>query len=160
MQLIDVAQLVAELNGSKFRIVVEGDLRPLHTTCYPDKTFIQFRDHFDKMMAWQAQNRCCWLAACDDTGQIVASGQLVLYPHGSELANLVVVPDRQNEGIGTALVEALTAVARQLNLTSLEIGVAQSNSDALRLYQRLGFVVDRQLCQPCQEPALVLRKTL
>ncbi len=146
--------------GITFRIVVEGDLRPLHATCYADKIFAQFREHFDKMLAWQAQNRCCWLAVCNESGEFVGSGQLVQYPHGNELANLVVVPARQNEGIGSALIEVLTAVAKHLNLDNLEIGVAQSNSDALRLYQRLGFTIDRQICLPTQAPAFVLRKVL
>ncbi len=146
--------------GFIFWIVGMDDLRPLHTTCYPDKTFSRFRAHFEKMLDWQAKGRCCWLVASDEAGQIVGSGQLVLYPHGNELANLVVVPARQNEGIGTAMVGVLTAVARYLNLTSLEIGVAVSNGRALQLYQRLGFTIDRQLNLPNQAPALILVKAL
>lgn len=146
--------------GLSFRIVGGSDLRPLHTTCYPDKVFSQFRTHFAKMLDWQANGRCCWLVVCDDTGQIVGSGQLVLYPHGNELANLVVVSTRQNEGIGAAMIAVLTAVAHHLNLTSLEIGVDVSNGRALNLYQRLGFTIDRQLNLPNQEPALILYKAL
>jgi ribosomal protein S18 acetylase RimI-like enzyme len=137
-----------------------GDLRPLHAACYADKSFAQFRAHFEKVLSWQANGRCCWLVASDTAGQIVGSGQLVLYPHGNELANLVVVPARQNEGVGTAMIEVLTAVARHLNLTSLEIGVAVDNGRALRLYQRLGFTIDRRLNLPGQEPALILYKAL
>jgi ribosomal protein S18 acetylase RimI-like enzyme len=143
-----------------FRIVDGSDLRPLHTTCFPDKPFTQFHAHFEKMMGWQKNGRCCWLAACDEVGQIVGSGQLVVYPHGSELANLFVVPARRNEGIGTAMIEVLTAVARHLNLTSLEIGVSVNNGRALRLYQDLGFTVDRQVNLPCQEPVLILYRSL
>lgn len=160
MSLIEDAQIEQALVHVRFRTAVEGDLRPLHTACYPDKPLAQFRAHFEKMLDWQAKDRCCWLVASDEAGQIVGSGQLVLYPHGNELANLVVVPARQNEGIGTALIEALTAVACHLGLDSLEIGVDVGNGRALRLYQRLGFAVDRQLNLPNQEPALILYKAL
>jgi RimJ/RimL family protein N-acetyltransferase len=143
-----------------FRIVNGSDLRPLHTTCYSDKPLSQFRAHFEKMLGWQAKGRCCWLVASDEAGQIVGSGQLILYPHGNELANLIVVPVRRNEGIGTAMIAVLTAVARHLNLSSLEIGVSVNNGSALRLYQRQGFIIDRQLCLPCQDPTIILQKNL
>lgn len=142
------------------RPVRADDLRPLHTACYPDKPRPQFQAHFEKMYRWRENGRCCWLVACDKTGQIVGSGQLVLYPHGNELANMVVVPARQNEGIGTAMIEVLTAVARHLGLDSLEIGVDVGNGRARQLYQRLGFTIDRQLNLPGQEPALILYKAL
>jgi RimJ/RimL family protein N-acetyltransferase len=148
------------LPGLSFRIAAKDDLRPLHAACFPDKPLAQFRAHFEKMLAWQANDRCCWLVASDEAGQIVGSGQLVLYPHGNELANLVVVPARQNEGIGTAMIEVLTAVARHLGCNSLEIGVDVGNGRALQLYQRLGFTIDRQLNLPRQEPALILYKAL
>jgi ribosomal protein S18 acetylase RimI-like enzyme len=143
-----------------FRLAVADDLRPLHTTCHADKLLSQFRDHFEKMMAWQRNGRCYWLIVCDEADQIVGSGQLVIYPHGSELANLFVVADRRGEGIGTALIDVLTAVARHRNLTSLEIGVSVNNDGALRLYQRLGFTIDRQIDLPCQPSSLILHKDL
>lgn len=146
--------------GLALRVAVEDDLRPLHTTCYADKSLLQFRSHFAQMLEWQENGRCCWLIVEDESGQIIGSGQLVLYPHGNELANLVVIPARQNEGIGTALIGVLTAVAHHLGLDSLEIGVDVSNGRALRLYQRLGFTVDRRLNLPNQEPALILYKAL
>ncbi len=143
-----------------FRLAVADDLRPLHTTCHADKLFPQFRDHFEKMMGWQRNGRCYWLVVCHEAEQIVGSGQLVIYPHGSELANLFVVPARRDEGIGTALIDVLTAIACHLNLTSLEIGVSVNNGRALHLYQRLGFTIDRQIDLPCQPSSFTLHKDL
>lgn len=147
-------------SGLSLRLARADDLRPLHTTCHPDKPLLQFRAHFEKMLDWQENDRCCWLVACDETGQIVGSGELVAYPHGNELANLVVIPTRRDEGIGTAMIEVLTAVARHLGLDGLEIGVDVSNGRALALYERLGFTMDRQLNLPNQEPAIILHKAL
>jgi len=143
-----------------FRLAGETDCRPVQAACYPEKSILRFRSHFDHLLDWQANGRCAWLIGADKTNQIVASGQLILYPHGAELANLSVIPDRQNEGIGAALVEVLTAVARHLDLPGLEIGVAVSNGRALALYQRLGFREDRRLQLPNAEPAVILYKKL
>lgn len=143
-----------------FRLVQETDWQPLHAACYPDKPVTQFRQHFAQILDWQVNGRAHWIIATDPAGQIIGSGQLVRYPHGSELANLAVVPARQNEGIGTALIAILTAVARHLDLTYLEIGVAAGNGRALDLYQRLGFTIERRLHLPHQEPSVVLGKDL
>ena len=143
-----------------FRLAQEADGLPLHAACYPDKPAGQFRQHFDQILDWQGNGRAHWIIATDPSGQIIGSGQLVRYPHGSELANLAVIPARQSEGIGSALIAVLTAVARHLGLTYLEIGVASGNGRALDLYQRLGFTIERYLELPCQPPSVVLGKEL
>ncbi len=143
-----------------FRRATADDGRSLHAACYPEKSFTQFRAHFAHLLDWQANGRCHWLVGIDKNNQIVASGQLVLYPHGAELANLSVTASRRNEGIGAALIEALTAVARSFDLSGLEIGVAERNGRALALYQRLGFTEDRRLLIPNAETAIILRKSL
>lgn len=143
-----------------FRLATTVDLPSLHQVCYPQKPFLVFRSHFDQLIDWQENGRCYWLAGLNKSEQIVASSQLVLYPHGAELANLIVVPERRGEGIGTAMIQVLTAVARHLNLPSLEIGVAASNVRALTLYQQLGFHQDRDIQLPNDEPAIILHKDL
>ncbi|MCP4424251.1 MAG: GNAT family N-acetyltransferase [Chloroflexi bacterium] len=143
-----------------FRLAHPDDFQLLRDACYPEKSLIQFRSQFDHLLDWQENGRCYWLIGINKINQIIASGQLVLYPHGAELANLSVVPTRRGEGIGAALVEALTAVARHLNLSSLEIGVEINNRRALALYQRLGFAEDRRVRIPDAEPAIILHKDL
>ncbi len=147
-------------NDIRFRLALAADFQALHDACYPEKSRLKFRSHFTHLLDWQENGRCYWLIGTDKTKQIIASGQLVLYPHGAELANLSVIPDRRNEGIGAALIEILTAVARHINLPGLEIGVAASNGRALALYQRLGFTEDRRLQFPNAEPAVILYKAL
>jgi ribosomal protein S18 acetylase RimI-like enzyme len=143
-----------------FRLAEADDWPRLHVVCYPEKSRPKFRSDFNHLLDWQENGRCYWLVGTDKHNQIVASGQLVLYPHGAELANLSVTPERRGEGIGAALVEVLTAVARHLHLPGLEIGVAASNGRALALYQRLGFVEDRRVRIPNAEPAIILHKAL
>ena len=148
------------LTDIRFRLVTLSDCQPLHIACFPEKPFIQFRSHCHHLLEWQDDGRCYWLVGINKTGQINASGQLVLYPHGAELANLSVIPTRRSEGIGTALIGVLTAVARHLQLPSLEISVAVSNTRALALYQRLGFTEDRRLQLPHDKSVIILHKDL
>ena len=42
-------------------------------------------------------------------------------------------------GVGTALVEAVEDTARRNGLQSVNLEVAVDNTDAIRLYQRLGY---------------------
>ena len=158
------AHLLTPLDGVlidiRFRLAMMVDCRPLHTACFPEEPFIQFRSHFHHLLEWQKNGRCFWLVGADETDRIIASGQLVLYPHGAELANLSVIPARRGEGIGATMIGMLMAVARHLQLPSLEISVAASNTHALALYQRLGFTEDRRLQLPNDESAIILHKGL
>jgi len=56
------------------------------------------------------------------------------------LVHLEVVPARQNQGIGTALIAAAEDEARARGHQTACIGVGVANHDALRLYERLGYV--------------------
>jgi GNAT superfamily N-acetyltransferase len=57
-------------------------------------------------------------------------------PH---LGHLEVVGPLQGHGIGTALIRAAEARARQLGHQQLALAVGVQNSDARRLYERLGY---------------------
>jgi len=56
---------------------------------------------------------------------------------------VAVHPDAQGQGVGAALFEALFAEARKLpGVTRVELMCREGNRHAVRLYQRLGFVVE------------------
>ena len=56
------------------------------------------------------------------------------------LLDIAILPSGQNRGVGTALVEQLQRQATKAELP-LRHSVHTTNRDALRFYQRLGFVV-------------------
>ena len=142
-----------------FRLAQEADRRRLHNTCYPDHTALQFRDLFNHLLRRQEQGRCFWIIITTHQ-QIIGNGQLIIYPSSAECANLFVVPDYRGQGIGTALIGVLTAVARHHHITHLEIGVTTDNIRALTLYQRLGFEEDRRLQLPHTKPSIILHKAI
>lgn len=148
--------------GLRFRLAVPDDCRPLHAACYPEQAFTRFREQFRRLLSWQANGRCYWLVVETVAAEpsLLGSGQLVIYPHGAELANLSVTANHQNQGIGTALIELLIRLARRVSVEHLEIAVATDNPRALALYQRLGFSEDRRLKLPGGKQAIILCQTL
>jgi ribosomal protein S18 acetylase RimI-like enzyme len=71
-----------------------------------------------------------------DDGEPVACGSLVLAAGVAGLYNIGVLPDRQGQGLGTAMTSALMAEGRA---TGAETAVLWSSASGLRCYERLGF---------------------
>ena len=139
-----------------FTMVTAVDKRPLHTQFYSHKH--DFRCWFDEMMGWQENGRCFWLVCWHD-GDLIANGQLLIYPHGAELANIAIASAWQGQGIGSEIIAALETIARENGLTEVEIGVDVENGRALALYERLGYMEDRRI-ELMGETAVVLCKKL
>jgi ribosomal protein S18 acetylase RimI-like enzyme len=55
------------------------------------------------------------------------------------LEAVAVVPELQRNGIGTALIEAAEALVADRGYGAVRLGVEDSNPDARRLYERLGY---------------------
>jgi ribosomal protein S18 acetylase RimI-like enzyme len=72
----------------------------------------------------------------------MAIGRIVVDRTGDRLhlVDIALVPQQRNHGIGTAILGALMAEAREARLP-LRLHVATANEAALRLYRRLGFAV-------------------
>jgi GNAT superfamily N-acetyltransferase len=64
-----------------------------------------------------------------------------LWSHGQEvyLAELYVVPDRRDEGIGGAIMATAMELSRERGATEMQIGVDEPDVDTRRFYERLGF---------------------
>ena len=64
-----------------------------------------------------------------------------LWSEGLEvyLAELYVVPDRRDEGIGGAIMATAMELSRERGATDMQIGVDELDVDTRRFYERLGF---------------------
>jgi len=64
-----------------------------------------------------------------------------LWSHGQEayLAELYVVPDRRDGGIGGAMMATAMDLSRERGATEMQIGVDEPDIDTRRFYERLGF---------------------
>ncbi len=146
-------------DGLIFRLVEMDDERPLHQLCFSQQTSKTFSSYFQNLLQRQSQKHLFWIIIEKDR-TIIGNGQLIFLAQAAECANLFVTEPYRNLGIGTALIEVLTAVAQHHHIATLEIGVETENQAALRLYQRLGFIVQKELIIPENKPALILRKNL
>ena len=101
-----------------------------------------------------------WLVAMD--GDILVGyvgSQSVL--GWSDMMNLAVLPEYRRQGIGEALVAELTERLKEKKNTCLTLEVRVSNTPAIALYEKMGFVqVGRRpnYYHNPKEDALILRK--
>lgn len=95
----------------------------------------QYRD----LLAEKAPTRVAFVAQKDESGE--AAGFLIArhLPPEWELENIVVAAKCRRNGIGTGLMQAFLAHAKQMQGESVLLEVRESNSAARALYERLGF---------------------
>jgi ribosomal protein S18 acetylase RimI-like enzyme len=67
---------------------------------------------------------------------------MVFFRKGSRVARLYSIaslPEARGKGVGTALIDAAEAAARQRRCQSLRLEVRTDNDSAIRLYEHLGY---------------------
>ena len=144
-----------------FRTARIEDQDPLYRTCYGHYSRPYFEAGFQRVLREQAAGRSVQLVAEVAGAGIVGSGQLVRYSGSqAEIADLVVSTAWRNQGVGTALIQVLTQIARAGRIWHLEIGVTDDNERALALYRRLGFLPEREVTLPGGGSAFFLVKEL
>jgi GNAT superfamily N-acetyltransferase len=84
------------------------------------------------------------LLVAEDNGGICGTVQLVLeqpenQPHRADVAKMLVHRRARRQGLGTALMQAAEATARECGKTLLVLD-AVTGGDAARLYARLGWI--------------------
>jgi ribosomal protein S18 acetylase RimI-like enzyme len=84
----------------------------------------------------------------ESDGHAVANAQLLCWRKRAEIGSLVVAEPLRGNGIGTALIEALSDAAAGLGAEQIEIGAKVENEQVLNLYQRLGFTPYKEVHVP------------
>lgn len=114
------------------------DVVPLSDALEPEvsrrQIAMRLQEHFEG-------HRVLWVPDLD--GQPVATvshgGPRHKLPGSLRLFALDVGKDYRRRGIGAALVRAVEEEARRQGLSTVNLEVAQANTDASRLYKRLGY---------------------
>ena len=119
------------------------DAEALWRNCFSRNTLNETREYLDWCLRQMAKGQVVRLVAEAD-GQAVANAQLTLWPDRGEIGSLVVAEGYRQRGIATALVATLTEEAQARGLQHLEIGARVSEPGLIALYQRWGFVPDRE----------------
>jgi ribosomal-protein-alanine N-acetyltransferase len=103
-----------------------------------------------------------YLVALDDADEVVGyAGLAVSPPAEAWVQNLAVRRDRQRQGVGRALLEALLAEATLRGVSRVLLEVAADNVAAQRLYAAYGFEAvgrRRGYYQPSNTDALVMMR--
>jgi ribosomal protein S18 acetylase RimI-like enzyme len=141
-----------------FRLATPADLAPLHASCFPEEPFRDFAARYESAQRLQDAGRLLHVLACaGEPPRPVASGQVISYSETvAEIADLIVAGELRGEGVGTALVRVLGALAAAAGAQQLELAVRIDNDRALALYRRLGFRATRLLRFPSGERAILL----
>lgn len=107
----------------------------------PSRELLLLADEVEASVADYIGRGTCY-AACDD-GRIVGQYMLIhTRPFTAEVVNIAVVPDRQRQGIATALLAHAVDTARRAGFHLLEIGTGNSGFGQIALYERCGIDVD------------------
>jgi ribosomal protein S18 acetylase RimI-like enzyme len=130
------------------------DAPDLHYNCFPDQSLPEVKDYVGWCLREQAHGRLVCLVA-ELEGQAIASGQLALHCGNGEIGSLIVAPSQRRKGIGTALVRALIAQARQRDVRTLEISADVESPWIRAWYERLGFTYQREHVFPDERVALL-----
>ena len=80
----------------------------------------------------------------DELEEVVGLGQYAIHPgtHSAEVA-LVIKDDYQNQGIGTVLLTYLTQLALKQGLLGFTAEVLIENQLMLRLFEKMGFDIQK-----------------
>lgn len=76
---------------------------------------------------------------CNDEGQTVGYGQIILNRGLYTIVNLGILHDYRNQGYGELLVKYLIELCNKNSIKTIYIRVEKNNTKALSLYNKLGF---------------------
>jgi GNAT superfamily N-acetyltransferase len=80
------------------------------------------------------------LVAVDDAGELVGYARIELVGEGAHLEQISVLPDHGSQGIGTALLDAVTAWARDRDFDAVTLTTFRDIPFNAPLYAKRGFV--------------------
>ena len=112
------------------------EIRP---TDHPSRTLLLLADESEASVNDYLPRSRCYAAFEEDR---IIGQYLLLHtrPFTAEVVNIAVTPDRQRQGIGTALLQHAIRTARKAGFRLLEIGTGDSGTGQIALYERCGFV--------------------
>lgn len=139
------------------------DAETLQAYCWTERTPSSVYQIITRAQQNLRRNRGIGIVISGSTIPIIAFGQLTVWPHCTEISDLIVAPNYRNRGYGTALIQFLSRHALTLSASCIEIGAALRNPRAIALYRRMGFIDGRTLrlnLGEGEEDVLFLRLTL
>lgn len=143
--------IISNMNESHVRQITE-----LEKLCFHDPWS-------ENSIASELGNRLSvWLVALDEEKVVGYVGSQTVIDE-TDMMNIAVHPDHRNRGVATELIMELTQQLKKRGSRGLMLEVRESNSAAISLYEKHGFVqvgCRRNYYRNPRENALILRKEL
>jgi ribosomal-protein-alanine N-acetyltransferase len=136
-----------KLKEVEIRPLTLSDVNDLQRNCFPNESPESVADYVQRALHYMERGQAAHLVA-EASGHTVANAQLLCWRKRAEIGSLVVAEPLRGQGIGTALIEALSEAAVNLGAEQIEIGAEKDNRQALKLYRRLGFVPHKEVSLP------------
>lgn len=136
MHTIEIANKESIESINKIRKAITDDVTSDHTLSDIDEFEVKLSDE-----------RASFVASLEGkiVGYLTLHHQDVLRKSGDAIFEIFVHPDAQRKGIGRALVKHAIEFARNnMHFDRLILGVLNSNSEAIKLYESLGFHEERR----------------
>jgi ribosomal protein S18 acetylase RimI-like enzyme len=133
--------------GVAIRPLTLSDADDLRRNCFPNESPESVADYVQRALHFMERGQAAHLVA-EAGGHAIANAQLLCWRKRAEIGSLVVAEPLRGQGIGTALVEALSDAAADLGAEQIEIGAEKDNRQALDLYRRLGFIPYKEVSLP------------
>jgi ribosomal-protein-alanine N-acetyltransferase len=99
----------------------------------------------------------------DERGRVLGYAGLAATRHEADVQTVAVDPDRQGEGLGRRLLDALLAEARRRGCADVFLEARADNERAIELYRRSGFEqvgVRRGYYRPGPVDAVLMRRRM
>ncbi len=77
---------------------------------------------------------------CAQDADVIAYGGMLIAVDEGQITNIAVHPDKRGQGLGLAIVQALIKHAKAERLANITLEVRVSNTPAISLYRKVGFV--------------------
>lgn len=138
------------------RLVQAADIAQLQCYCWPEFP-PAYTDNLvtRALRLYDKRSGGGFVAVVDD--MIVGFGMLNIWTSIGEISDLIIYKPWRGRGIGSCLIAQLCSLALDFGLMDVEIGSLSDNADALRLYERLGFMRHRTLTlQSGKSPQIII----
>ncbi len=134
-------------NGVRIRPLTLSDAQDLQRHCFPGESLESVADYVQRALGYVERGRSTHLVA-ETGGRAVANAQLLCWRKRAEIGSLVVAEPLRGQGVGSALIEALSHAAAHMGVEQIEIGADEDNKSALDLSRHLGFTPYKKVRVP------------
>lgn len=116
---------------------------------------------YDAFLAELTENKCARYKVLMIGNKVVAYGGMWILLDEAHITNIAVHPEYRGIGLGNAILEQLIIEAKQNNISAMTLEVRMSNTTAINLYKKYGFIeeaVRKKYYQDTGEDAIIMWK--